>query len=1200
MQEGMGTPPLWEQCSTPDSQSLVLATRHAHSSNDTASQRTKRTLSKKLTNGDYSVGWIAAVPVERAAAEAMLDDRHQKPPKTSGDINNYTFGEIGDHNVVIASLPHDGYGTINAAIVASNMRRSFPSLEVFLMVGIAGGAPVVADVRLGDVVVSTKLVQYDLGKSLGKDRFETTAIPLRPSQELRMAVAALQARHEAEPSRIPDILSQVAEQNPHMENYASREFLQDLLFESAYEHPKAESNCSRCDKSRLVRRTWRRSNDPMIHYGVIASGNQVIKHATTRDKLAQQFKALCFEMEGAGFIENLQCLVVRCICDYADSHKNKQWQRYAAATAAAYAKELLGLMPIVESQASNMLEEELSIGRKRVLLSSFLFESMYSREWSLENAHSKTCEWILQHPTYSAWLDDENYPQTHGFLWIRGKPGAGKSTLMKFISKHVSKNYSTVISFFFNARGRHLEKSVEGMYRSLLHQLLEKVPDIQLLDHPHLRVIASSCRYEWTIGFLRELFSHAIAGLGQRELICTIDALDECDMSQVWGMVKHFESLGALALEKKLKLFICFSSRHYPALSIKTGLKLVLEDEDGHRQDLKQYVTHELNVSHEEDALEIRTALLQKAAGVFMWVVLVVRILNEDCLGGRMFGLKARLDEIPSELHALFRDMLRKDHKNWADLLLSIQWILYAKEPLKPEEYYYAMAAGLNPGTDFLAEWDPKKITMNNINQFVLSSSKGLAEVSKSDNPRVQFIHETVRDFLIKDGGIDELQLDFETDFQSQSHNRLKECCYVYVRARSFSLEKLDFGLDGNRFAMKKSTNFPFLKYATTNVLHHANVAAVNVSQQDFLKSFDLRAWIRLRKLFRYVDISYDYTLSANIFYVLADQGHARLIDDAVAIYGPMVHVYGEVYQYPLFAALCGYHNEAADAILRAGNLRASDDDSLRQLPPNCATLSIKDYTPLTLAADAEHMEVLQLLLDQGLTPNIADPNGWTPLAHAVMRGSTRMAQLLLDRGAEVNSKDKIGRTPLFIAAENRDLEMVWLLLNEGADVVSEDEDGKTPLLSAAESGSSEIVQLLLDKGAEVDSKDETDRTPLFYAARNNHLETVQLLLDEGAEVDLKNKDGDTLLFFAIRWEHLGLIRMLVDNGADVNLRSKVSGTPLTKAVGRSKELTEVTQLLLTKGADAKVTDNDGRTPLRLAVKRGHKKIQELLRAYSN
>ncbi|KAI0455725.1 ankyrin repeat-containing domain protein [Xylaria acuta] len=1182
--------------------------RYTLEANNAASEDTNTAGKKKLTNGDYTVGWVAALSIERAAAEAMLDGLHLPLPRAPGDTNNYTFGEIGDHNVVIASLPHDGYGTINAATVAGNMHRTFPSLEVFLMVGIAGGAPGVDDVRLGDVVVSTELIQYDLGRALGEDRFETTAIPLRPSHELRNAITALRAQHEAKPSRIPDILYQIVQQNSHMKRYTSRESLQDLLFESAYEHPELESTCNQCDHLRLVKRTPRRSNDPVIHYGVIASGDQVIKYATTRDKLAQKFKALCFEMEGAGFIESLQCLVVRSICDYADSHKNKQWQRYAAATAAAYTKELLGKMPILETQASKIVEKGISQVQKWDLMNSLSFQSMYSRAWNIESAQYETCEWILQHPVYLTWLDLGQYSKSRGFLWIRGKPGAGKSTLMKFISTHASENHPTVVSFFFNARGGDLEKSVEGMYRSLLHQLLDKVPNLQLLDHPHLRLLASSRGFEWTISMLQELFSKAITGLGPRELVCFVDALDECNVSELWKMVKYFENLGSLALEKKLKLFICFSSRHYPSITIKNSLTLVLEDQYGHGQDLKEYVNQELDIGEEEDALDIRTTLLKKAAGVFLWVVLVVRILNEDCLGGRIFGLKARLDEIPSELHNLFKDILKKDSKNGADLLLSIQWILYAGRPLELEEYYYAMVAGLNPREDSLAERDPKKVTIDMMIQFVSSSSKGLAEVTKSDNSTVQFIHESVRDFLIKDSGTDELWPELGNELESKSHDRLKNCCHAYVKARSFDMEKLDSVREVDDYTMRGgTTKYPFLEYATEYVLYHANIAAVSISQKDFLKIFDLRPWIKAHNFFIRHE-SDSFTPSANIFYILADQGFAWLIDSATALYGPRVHVHGELWQYPLFAALDRDHKEAADAILRAANSRADSGDSLPRIRLYTGTFDLQGYTPLTLATQARHIEAIQFLLDQGLSPNILDDEGQTPLGTAIETDNIEVAQLLLDTGAEVDLADPLGRTPLSMAAKYNRLQAIQLLLDRGAEVNSRDEVGRTPLLYAAMGGCLQAIQLLLGKGAEVDSKANNGQTPLFFAAEGGHLDIIQELLNRGAEVDPKAKNSETPLFSAVitkdwryhdgRYKSLDTTQLLLDNGAEVNSISENSETPLTRAICFGSK--EVVELLLARGADVNVINRDGITPLQLAVEGEDEEIAELLRASSS
>lgn len=89
----------------------------------------------------------------------------------------------------------------------------------------------------------------------------------------------------------------------------------------------------------------------MIHYGAIASGNQVMRSGTQRDNIARQLDAICFEMEAAGLMDILPCLPIQGICDYSDSHKNKAWQRYAAAAAAAYARELLAVLPVAEACA---------------------------------------------------------------------------------------------------------------------------------------------------------------------------------------------------------------------------------------------------------------------------------------------------------------------------------------------------------------------------------------------------------------------------------------------------------------------------------------------------------------------------------------------------------------------------------------------------------------------------------------------------------------------------------------------------------------------------------------------------------------------------------------------------------------------------------------------------------------------------------
>lgn len=301
---------------------------------------------------DYTVAWLCALPLEMAAAEAMLDDKHPNLPTNPNDDNTYILGRIYDHNIAIACLRSGVYGTTSAATLATQMQSTFQSIRFFLMVGTGGGAPSeTADIRLGDVVVSHPtrdfggVIQYDYGKTVSGGRFERTGVLNKPLPVLLTAVSRLKAAHMSTSSRISYLLSEMVAKQPIMgKNFTYRGVDQDLLFDPEYDHCDSENTCNNCDTGRLVTRPARARYDPVIHYGLIASGNQVVKHGCTRDKLARELGILCFEMEAAGLMDDFQCLVIRGICDYSDSHKNKQWQEYAAATAAAYAKELLSVV----------------------------------------------------------------------------------------------------------------------------------------------------------------------------------------------------------------------------------------------------------------------------------------------------------------------------------------------------------------------------------------------------------------------------------------------------------------------------------------------------------------------------------------------------------------------------------------------------------------------------------------------------------------------------------------------------------------------------------------------------------------------------------------------------------------------------------------------------------------------------------------
>ncbi|OQV04219.1 hypothetical protein CLAIMM_09135 [Cladophialophora immunda] len=306
--------------------------------------------SRRLRHEDFHVGWICALPLELAAAADMLDEEYQALPADSRDSNVYTFGRIAEHNVVLACLPAGRIGTNSAAAVAIQMISKFPAIRFGLMVGIGGGVPSGdSDVRLGDVVVSqpnagrSGVIQYDPRKII-PGGYRQTGFLNSPPRVLLSALAKLQAQYLGDKRSHAGFLVRNRHRLDFADDPSNPEH--DLLFEANYTHVVEGHTCDQCNKEKLVPRLSREPPGSMVHYGTIASGNQVIKDGVARDKLSSELGGvLCFEMEAAGLMNDFPCLVIRGISDYADSHKNKTWQPRAAATAAAFAKEVLSVIP---------------------------------------------------------------------------------------------------------------------------------------------------------------------------------------------------------------------------------------------------------------------------------------------------------------------------------------------------------------------------------------------------------------------------------------------------------------------------------------------------------------------------------------------------------------------------------------------------------------------------------------------------------------------------------------------------------------------------------------------------------------------------------------------------------------------------------------------------------------------------------------
>lgn len=244
---------------------------------------------------------------------------------------------------------------------------------------------------------------------------------------------------------------------------------------------------------------------------------------------------------------------------------------------------------------------------------------MDARKADIKAAHTQTCQWLLTHSDYLSWLDQRQHHCR--FLWIRGKPGVGKSIIMKFsytrMRKQDQDRQVLTTSFFFNARGDDMEKSVVGMYRSLLLQLFEGFPDLQgVLDDQDL--VPRNQKTCPSLNSLKDLFRAAILCLGNRSCACYIDALDECDEQQIRDMVEFFEELSEYCRGEGIKLRVCFSSRHYPYITIRSGIQLTLEGQPGHNKDMESYIENYLRIENPVLFDSLKSTILDKAAGIFL------------------------------------------------------------------------------------------------------------------------------------------------------------------------------------------------------------------------------------------------------------------------------------------------------------------------------------------------------------------------------------------------------------------------------------------------------------------------------------------------------------------------------------------------------------------------------------------------------
>lgn len=299
----------------------------------------------------YTVAWIAPLQIEARAALLLLDKRHQgRFPVSRGHDYTYEAGEICGHNVIIATLPSgEVYGTGSAAAIAGQVKAFFPNLWLGLLIGVAAGLPNLQrepplDIRLGDVLVglpegnNAGLVAYELGKETAKDGFQLLRLGHALAQTEKLIRSAIGSIRLNEPDEAEIFL-------PYYEQLKDKLHSQGPFTDPGQDHDVLyEGDCDE-SKRPVPREPRLDSRRTRVWYGPIGSGDKLMKNACKRNELRDRYNIIGLEMEAAGTMNSIPVGVIRGVCDYGDEYKDKQWQPYAAAMAAAYAKAVLARIP---------------------------------------------------------------------------------------------------------------------------------------------------------------------------------------------------------------------------------------------------------------------------------------------------------------------------------------------------------------------------------------------------------------------------------------------------------------------------------------------------------------------------------------------------------------------------------------------------------------------------------------------------------------------------------------------------------------------------------------------------------------------------------------------------------------------------------------------------------------------------------------
>ncbi|KAI9778529.1 MAG: hypothetical protein M1839_008060 [Geoglossum umbratile] len=803
--------------------------------------------------------------------------------------------------------------------------------------------------------------------------------------------------------------------------------------------------------------------------------------------------------------------------------------------------------------------------------------------------HDATFHWIWENKAFCQWLQNDE-----AIFWVQGKPGCGKSTLMKLLLQKRSAFAAQMVgalgerpitaAYFFCGRGTPLERSLEGMLRSLLVQILRQNPSLfrhALEAYGQMKESRSSDGIQWSLSSLRRIFVSSITeGCRSRGVCLFVDALDECD----GPLQDHVSFLRKITTYPALKstIKICVSGRPIAVLCASLGGYPGVSLPEETSGDIYKYVqekTESLCQSNGDDddgddIEPLKSEIVQKANGVFLWVTLVVEeLLKGYAEGDTISELRDRLAVIPPDLDGMYHQILtRVEERYLEESRLAMRLVLCALWPMTLTEFRYAIAFGSEKSFESQSHMQASKDLVRGDGEMekrIRSRCGGLIEVSTSESDvfaTVKFMHQSVKDFLLFGDGVRVLRADSREDSVIEGHRYLLRACIRYLTIPE--LKDLRSQIQNTHPDMvlvgDSIRPFPFLAYAALQWPEHWKA----------LESLGACQSSQVRKLQDGEGCSYFQTWTV-LFNAIANSANSPIL------------------RHPCSTTLLHLATEAGIVSFVKEEIQAAAD--LNALGGRFGTL-------LQTAARAGDASIVGLLLQCGAGIDCVGspwPASVTATQMAARMGCGPVVRLLLENGPDVNGPIGHFGSVLQAAAHGGQDAIAQLLLENAANVNAGGGYYGNALQAAGAGGHDTTARLLLKNGADVNAKGGFYGNALQAAVAGGHDTTAQLLLKNGADVNAKggfygnalyaNADGAGFYGSALQAASAVAaptkVRLLLDNGATVNTHTGYYQTPLHRATIARCE--EVARMLVENTQDVNAADIQGCTALHMVAKGG-------------